>query len=46
MTFSSPHLGYMANTSSVVEAGMWVLQKMKNSICLRQLSMTDKESVE
>jgi hypothetical protein len=43
MTFSSPHLGYGINTSSVVEAGMWVLQKMKNSICLKQLSMTDSE---
>jgi hypothetical protein len=41
MTFSSPHLGYVTNASSVVEAGIWVLQKMKNSICLKQLSMTD-----
>lgn len=41
MSFSSPHLGYGINTSSVVEAGMWVLQKMKNSICLKQLSMSD-----
>lgn len=41
MSFSSPHLGYGVNTSSVVEAGMWVLQKMKASICLKQLSMTD-----
>lgn len=44
MTFSSPHLGYGINTSSVVEAGMWVLQKMKNSVCLKQLSMTDNEN--
>lgn len=43
MTFSSPHMGYGINTSSVVEAGMWVLQKMKNSVCLKQLSMTDHE---
>ena len=43
MSFSSPHLGYGTNTSSVVEVGMWALQKMKGSICLKQLSMTDHE---
>ena len=43
MSFSSPHLGYGINTSSVVEAGIWVLQKMNNSICLKQLSMTDSD---
>ena len=43
MSFSSPHLGYGTNTSSVVEAGMWMLKKMNNSICLTQLSMSDSE---
>lgn len=43
MSFSSPHMGYGTNTSSVIEAGMWMLQKMKNSICLKQLSMSDHE---
>lgn len=46
MSFSSPHLGYGLNTSSVVEAGMWVLLKMKNSMCLKQLSMQDHENPE
>ena len=44
MTFSSPHLGYGVNTSSVVGAGLWVLKKMKDSECLKQLSMTDNEN--
>ena len=43
MSFSSPHMGYGTNTNTVIEAGMWMLQKMKNSICLKQLSMTDHE---
>ena len=43
MSFSSPHMGYGTNTNSVIEAGMWMLQKMKNSTCLKQLSMTDHE---
>jgi pimeloyl-ACP methyl ester carboxylesterase len=41
LTFSSPHLGYKVNTSSVIEAGIWVLQKFKNSNCLKQLTMHD-----
>lgn len=41
LTFSSPHLGYKVNTSSVIEAGIWVLQKFKNSNCLKQLTMAD-----
>jgi hypothetical protein len=41
ITFSSPHLGYKVNTSSVIEAGIWVLQKFKNSNCLKQLTMSD-----
>ena len=31
ISFSSPHMGYGGNTSSVIEAGIWVLKKMKNS---------------
>jgi len=46
ITFSSPHLGYGINTSSVVGAGLWVLKKMKDSECLKQLSMTDNENLE
>jgi hypothetical protein len=44
ITFSSPHLGYGINTSSVVSTGLWVLKKMKDSQCLKQLSMTDHEN--
>ena len=46
MTFSSPHLGYGINTSSVIDVGLWFLKKMKDSECLRQLSMTDNENLE
>jgi Putative serine esterase (DUF676)/Protein FAM135 len=41
ITFSSPHLGYMYNTSKIVDAGMWIIKKWKKSECLKQLSMTD-----
>ncbi len=29
ISLSSPHLGYKVNTSSMVEAGIWILQKLK-----------------
>jgi pimeloyl-ACP methyl ester carboxylesterase len=41
ITFSSPHLGYMYNTSKLVDAGMWIIKKWKKSLSLKQLSMTD-----
>ena len=41
ITFSSPHIGYKVNASSVIQAGIWVLQKFKNSLCLKQLTMSD-----
>ena len=37
----SPHLGYMYNSSSLVDAGMWLIKKWKKSDSLKQLSMTD-----
>lgn len=45
ITLSSPHLGYNVNTSSVVDAGLWVLQKIKDSECLRQLKMADSHNL-
>ena len=41
LTFSSPHLGYKVNGSTVIGAGIWVLQKFKGSTCLKQLTMGD-----
>jgi pimeloyl-ACP methyl ester carboxylesterase len=43
LTLASPHLGYMYNTSKLVNAGLWVLKKLRKSKCLQQLSMTDKQ---
>ena len=41
ITLSSPHLGYMYNSSKIIDAGMWVLKKWKGSQSLRQIGMTD-----
>jgi pimeloyl-ACP methyl ester carboxylesterase len=46
MTLSSPHIGYMYNSSKIIDAGMWILKKWKKSISLTQLSMSDAERME
>ena len=46
ITLSSPHLGYMYNTSKLIDAGIWILKRWKKSLCLQQLSMSDKEALE
>jgi hypothetical protein len=41
ITLSTPHLGYLNNSSRLVSMGLWVLKKWRKSICLKQLSLTD-----
>ena len=41
VTLSSPHLGYMYASNTIMNAGMWVLKRWKKSKCLDQLTMTD-----
>ena len=46
MSLSSPHMGYMYNSSKLFEAGMWFLKKWRKSKCLTQLSMTDAKNMD
>jgi hypothetical protein len=46
MSLSSPHLGYMYNSSKIIDAGIWILRKWKKSVSLTQLSMSDNEHLE
>jgi pimeloyl-ACP methyl ester carboxylesterase len=46
MTLSSPHLGYMFNSSTIIDAGMWFLKTWKKSLCLQQLRMSDESKLE
>lgn len=41
MTFSTPHLGYIYPASSLFNAGLWIAKKLRKSLCLEQLSLTD-----
>lgn len=41
VTLSTPHLGYITKSSALVDLGLWVLKKMKNSLSLNQVTMKD-----
>ncbi|PAA57085.1 hypothetical protein BOX15_Mlig001885g6, partial [Macrostomum lignano] len=41
LSLSGPHLGALYNTSNLVNAGMWFIQKMKKSGSILQLKLKD-----
>lgn len=45
MSLSSPHLGYMYNSSKIIDAGMWFLKKWRKSKCLQQLSTSEHQNL-
>nr|XP_034186017.1 uncharacterized protein LOC117606995 isoform X2 [Osmia lignaria] len=45
LSLSGPHLGTLYNTSGLVNAGMWFMQKLKKSGSLLQLAMKDSSDV-
>lgn len=42
ISLASPHLGYMYNSTSLIDAGMWLIKNIKQSTSIKQLSMSDK----
>merc|ERR1711879_587352 len=46
MSFSSPHLGYIFNSSTFVKHGLWLVKKLRASHCLEQLSLEDDSQPE
>lgn len=45
MSLSTPHLGLMYS-SKIVDAGIWIMKKMRKSKCLKQLCFEDYPKVE
>lgn len=43
VSLGTPHLGFLFNSSTLIDAGMWILKKWTNSQALKELSMTDAE---
>jgi hypothetical protein len=46
VSFSSPHLGYLLSSSSLVDAGIWVMKKWLGCKSLKQLSFKDEKDFE
>ena len=46
LSVSGPHLGFMYNSNTLFNSGMWLLKKLKASPCMHQLSFTDESSIE
>ena len=45
ITLSSPHLGFLYSTSTVVDVGLWFINTMKKCTSIEQLTMQDNEDL-
>jgi pimeloyl-ACP methyl ester carboxylesterase len=45
ISLASPHLGCSQFSNKLVEAGLWVILKLKNSLCIQQLSLKDSSQL-
>lgn len=45
MTFSTPHLGYLYESSTLIKAGLWILTSWQKIEALQELSMKDHENL-
>jgi triacylglycerol esterase/lipase EstA (alpha/beta hydrolase family) len=45
VTFSTPHMGYMYASNTIVDAGLWVLKRLRQSTALEQLTMSDATDI-
>lgn len=41
MTLSSPHVGYLYNSSTLIDAGLWIINNVQKCKSTQQLTMTD-----
>ncbi|KAJ7546564.1 hypothetical protein O6H91_08G044700 [Diphasiastrum complanatum] len=46
LSISGPHLGYLYSSNSLFNSGLWVLKKLKASLCMHQLTFTDQPNIE
>ena len=46
VTLSSPHMSFLYSSSSLIDAGMWLIKKVKKSDSLTQLTMSDASKLE
>ncbi|KAL5703662.1 hypothetical protein ACHQM5_022189 [Ranunculus cassubicifolius] len=41
MSVSGPHLGYLYNSNSLFNSGLWLMKKLNATQCIHQLTLTD-----
>ena len=41
LSLSGPHLGYLYSTNSLFNSGLWLLEKLKRTQVIHQLTLTD-----
>lgn len=46
MTLSSPHVGYLYNSSTLIDAGLWIINNVQKCKSTQQLTMTDSQKLE
>ena len=46
VTLSSPHMGYAYSDSSLIDAGLWIINNVSECQSIQQLTMKDAESPE
>ncbi|KAL4279479.1 hypothetical protein GQ457_03G034750 [Hibiscus cannabinus] len=45
LSLSGPHLGYLYNSNSLFNSGLWLLKKFKGTQCIHQLTFTDDPDI-
>ncbi|CAI2383209.1 unnamed protein product [Moneuplotes crassus] len=43
VTLATPHLGYLTTNSKLLTAGMWLVEKMKKSTSLKEITIKDQK---
>ncbi|KAK4274225.1 hypothetical protein QN277_017483 [Acacia crassicarpa] len=46
LSLSGPHLGYLYNSSSTFNSGLWLLKRLTDIRCIHQLSFTDDPDIQ
>ncbi|KAL2318163.1 hypothetical protein Fmac_032039 [Flemingia macrophylla] len=46
VSVSGPHLGYLYSSNALFNSGLWLLKKLKGTLCIHQLTFTDDPDIQ
>lgn len=46
VSLSSPHVGYLYNPSSLIDAGLWLINTVQKCTSIQQLCLQDSEQIQ